>query len=447
LRNPKRFWLLGVALLFLASCSGSDAPVTPTGEASELAVETALPTNPPSTAASSPTTAQTESDASTTQAIQTPSQDVTPTPTTGGRVESVSQLPEPQGFTWEPVFQGLEGPIGFANAGDGSGRAFILEQAGRIHIAQEGERMPEPFLDISDRVGSSGSEQGLLGLAFHPDYSQNGYFYVNYTDLNGNTVIARFSVSPDDPNRAEPGSERALMNVAQPFGNHNGGGTEFGSDGYLYLGLGDGGSAGDPQGNAQSTQTFLGKLLRLDVDSGDPYGVPPDNPFVEGGGLPEIWAYGLRNPWRFSFDRATGDLYIADVGQNQWEEIDYLANGAPGGVNFGWDYFEGTHPFEGSPPQGLELTSPVAEYSHSNGCSVTGGYVYRGESLPEWQGVYIYGDYCSGIVWGLLQTPSGNWANEIMFQTDFRITAFGQDEAGEVYLVDYAGTVYRLARG
>jgi glucose/arabinose dehydrogenase len=337
----------------------------------------------------------------------------------------------------------LDQPVGLVNAGDGSGRLFILEQAGRIRVVQDGNLLPDPFLDITDRVSCCG-ERGLLGLAFHPDYKQNGQFYINYTDLNGNTVIARYHVSSDDPNHADPGSEEPLLHVNQPYPNHNGGETVFGPDGYLYLGLGDGGSAGDPQGHAQSLDTFLGKILRIDVNSGDPYAIPPDNPFVNGGGKPEIWAYGLRNPWRFSFDRETDDLYIGDVGQDSWEEIDYLSSGGPGGTNFGWDYREGKHAYEGTPPAGLDLVDPVAEYGHDQGCSVTGGFVYRGKNLPAWQGIYLFGDYCSGLVWGLIKGGDGAWTDQVLFQTGAQITSFGEDESGEVYLVDHGGTVYRL---
>jgi glucose/arabinose dehydrogenase len=238
-----------------------------------------------------------------------------------------------------------------------------------------------------------------------------------------------------------------LLSVDQPFANHNGGVVAFGPDGYLYLGLGDGGSGGDPQGNAQSLDTLLGKILRLDVDAGDPYVIPPDNPFADVGGRPEIWAYGLRNPWRFSFDRLNGDLYIGDVGQNAWEEIDFLPAGHPGGANFGWDYREGAHPFEGTPPAGLELIDPVVEYSLSGAnCAVTGGYVYRGQNLPDFHGVYLYGDFCSGVVWGLLRLPDGSWQNAALFETGANITSFGQDEAGEIYLVDRQGSIYHLAQ-
>lgn len=224
----------------------------------------------------------------------------------------------------------------------------------------------------------------------------------------------------------------------QPFQNHNGGSLDFGPDGYLYAGLGDGGSAGDPQGNGQKLTTLLGKILRLDVDSGEPYAIPADNPFGN-----EIWAYGLRNPWRISFDTVTGDLYIGDVGQGTWEEIDHIPAGSPGGINFGWNYREGTHDYKGSPPAGL--TDPVAEYSHQEGgCSVTGGYFYRG-SMPEWNGIYLYGDYCTGFVWGLIRSGSG-WQAKLLFDTDANITSFGQDEAGEVYILADGGGVYRLAK-
>lgn len=334
--------------------------------------------------------------------------------------------------------------MGIAHTLDGSGRIFVLEQEGRIRILQEGQLLPAPFLDISDRVGSGALEQGLLGLAFHPGYADNGSFFVNYTDRQGNTVIARYRIGAD-PNQADRDSETALLRVEQPFGNHNGGGLAFGPDGYLYIGLGDGGSGGDPLGNAQSLNTHLGKLLRIDVDQGDPYDIPADNPFLTGEGRPEIWAYGLRNPWRFSFDRATGDLYIGDVGQNSFEEINFLPAGSPGGSNFGWNYREATHPFQGTPPSNLELLDPVFEYSLSQGnCSVIGGYVYRGTALPAWQGVYLFGDYCSGRVWGLLRDSQGNWQNGLLFQTEANISAFGQDEAGEIYMADRRGMIYRL---
>jgi glucose/arabinose dehydrogenase len=356
---------------------------------------------------------------------------------------AVVEFPNPDAFEWHQVANGLENPIGLANAGDGSGRLFILEQAGRIRILHNGSLLPEPFLDVSDRISCCG-ERGLLGLAFHPRYAENGYFYVNYTDTNGNTVIARFQAANPQDGRADPSSEMAMLNIEQPYRNHNGGAVVFGPDGYLYLGLGDGGSAGDPLNAGQSTNTLLGKVLRIDVDAAQPYAAPPDNPFSSGGGLAEIWAYGLRNPWRISFDRLTGDLYIADVGQNSLEEINFLPAGSPGGANFGWNFREGSQPYQGNPPAGLAMLDPVADYNHTKGCSVTGGYVYRGANLPQWQGIYLYGDYCTGLVWGLLNTPQG-WRHAELYQTNFNITSFGEDEAGEVYLVDYGGGIYRLS--
>jgi len=350
---------------------------------------------------------------------------------------NATTFPNPDNYTWVTVVSGLERPVDLQPVSDGPGRLFIVEKVGRIRVLQDGQLLDTPFLDISDQVGDRGNEQGFLGLAFHPNYAENGLFFVNYTDNNGNTVIARYHGTAD-PNIADPNSEVALLNVNQPFQNHNGGVLAFGPDGYLYAGLGDGGSAGDPQGNAQSLDTFLGKILRLDVDSGNPYVVPPENPFGN-----EIWAYGLRNPWRFSFDRETDDMYIGDVGQNNWEEIDFVSAGAPGGINFGWNYFEGNHAYEGTPPQDAQLVPPVAEYSHSQGCSVTGGYVYRG-SMPEWNGIYLYGDYCSGIVWGLIRS-NGGWFNQVLFEAVGNITSFGQDESGEVYIILDGGQILRLS--
>jgi glucose/arabinose dehydrogenase len=348
-------------------------------------------------------------------------------------------IPDPSGYNWQLVAEGFQRPLLLTNAGDGSNRLFVVEQDGQIEVVENGAQLAEPFLDIDANVGSSGNEQGLLGLAFHPDYENNGFFYVNYTDTAGNTVVSRFTASG---NTADPASEMVMLQIEQPYENHNGGHLSFGPDGYLYIGTGDGGSGGDPRNNGQSTETLLGKLLRIDVNAAEPYAIPVDNPFGRGGGLGEIWAYGLRNPWRFSFDRATGDLYIADVGQGEWEEISFLPGGSAGGANFGWNFFEGTHPYEGDPPSGL--IPPVAEYDHGHGCSVTGGHVYRGEMLPEWQGVYVYGDFCSGEMWGLVQHSDESWENQAIYDTSFLITSFGEDEAGELYVLDRFGALYRL---
>ena len=376
-----------------------------------------------------------------TQGVTTPE----PSASIGEIAATVKVLPDPNLVSWHLVVAGLNSPVDVASAGDGSNRLFILERAGVIRIIHEGTLFSDSFLDLRDRVGSSSSEQGLLGLAFHPAFSRNGFFYVNYTNQEGNTVIARFSGS-DDPNRAEVTSENQLLFIGQPYPNHNGGVVVFGPDRYLYLGLGDGGSAGDPQGNGQSTETLLGKILRIDIDGGSPYAFPPDNPFVSGGGKPEIWAYGLRNPWRISFDRFTGDLYIGDVGQDAWEEVDFLQSGSPGGANFGWNYCEGSYPYKGTPISRQGFVPPVFEYSHDQGCSVTGGVVYRGSSLPEWQGVYLFGDYCSGKIWGLLRYSDGTWAQSEMFEIGENINSFGEDESGEVYLVTMSGNLYRLER-
>lgn len=348
---------------------------------------------------------------------------------------STTTFPDPAAYTWQEVVNGLQRPVDIQSSQDGSGRLFVIEKVGRIRILQNGQLLDVPFLDITNRVGSRSNEQGLLGLAFHPSYEDNGRFFVNYTDKNGNTVIARYQVS-SDPNVADPASETALLRVEQPFPNHNGGVLAFGPNGYLYAGLGDGGSQGDPFGNAQNLNTLLGKILRLDVDQGEPYVIPSDNPFGS-----EVWALGLRNPWRMSFDRVTGDLYVADVGQNTWEEIDFLPAGSPGGANFGWSYREGAHNYEGNAPAGL--IEPVAEYSHAEGgCSVTGGYVYRG-SMSEWQGIYLYGDYCSGLIWGLIRSGAG-WQNQLLFEAGVTITSFGQDESGGVYFASDSGGIYCL---
>lgn len=371
---------------------------------------------------------------------------------TAAATSQPSATPAPTAFSvlpaapqWKLIANGLDRPTGMADPADGSGRLLILEQPGRIRVYQNGAILPQPFLDITDRINSTGNEQGLLGIALHPQYHANGFFYVNYTDLNGDTVIARFKVS-SNPDLADPASEKDLLHVKQPFPNHNGGSMVFGPDGLLYMGLGDGGSQGDPNLNGQSLNTYLAKLLRIDVDHGDPYAIPADNPFAKGGGLPEIWAYGLRNPWRFSFDRQTGDLYIADVGQDLYEEIDYLPAGSKGGVNFGWSYREGFHAYKGTPPAGLKLQDPVYEYSHAvGGCSVTGGYVYRGSLNPDLKGVYIYGDYCTGLVWGLKRGADGKWLNSQLFATGLNISSFGEDQAGELYMLDLRnGGVYRL---
>jgi len=353
--------------------------------------------------------------------------------------QSVDQFPDPTSFRWKLVADGFQKPLDLIYASDD--RLFIVEQAGLIHILQDDQRLPTPFLDIRNRVNDNASERGLLGLAFHPDYPSNGNFFINYTGENGDTVISRFHVS-NDPNQADPDSEFNILRIQQPYANHNGGELEFGPDGMLYIGTGDGGSGGDPLGNGQRMDSLLGKILRIDVDGDQPYAIPPDNPFIGDDRLPEIWAYGLRNPWRFSIDRISGDLFIGDVGQNVWEEINFQPSGSPGGENYGWNLREGSHPFNSELTTGL--IDPIAEYSHQFGCSVTGGVVTRSPSLPSWNGIYLYGDYCTGIIWGIFQSEAGNWETAQLYDTAFTIASFGEDIAGEIYLIDYNGGIYRL---
>ncbi len=345
-----------------------------------------------------------------------------------------------------PVATGLAQPLFATHAGDGSGAIYIVEKRGTIRVVSNGALRETPFLDITSIVGSQGSEQGLLGLAFHPNYPTNRQFFVNYTDLNGDTVIARYTARPDGVT-ADPNSARLVLKIDQPYPNHNGGMLAFGPDKMLWIGTGDGGSAGDPQGNAQNRGSLLGKMLRIDVDSGDPYGIPPDNPFINDPSTrPEIWALGLRNPWRYSFDRATGDLYIGDVGQGAWEEIDLHRAGSPGGQNYGWNIMEGGHCFRSAAcdQSGLEL--PIAEYpTHGDGtCAVIGGYVYRGQAYPPMVGGYFYADYCGGQIWALSPAPDGAWQSTLLLDTDLSISSFGEDEAGELYITTFEGVLYRL---
>lgn len=342
------------------------------------------------------------------------------------------------GAVLREVAAGLAQPVAVAHAGDGSGRLFVALQGGQVMIF-DGERvLPTPFLDIRDRV-ASGGERGLLGIAFHPDFARNRFFFVNYTNPAGNTVVSRFRAAQRKPNVALSRSERRVLEVAQPYANHNGGQLQFGPDGYLYIGMGDGGSGGDPENRAQDPGTFLGKLLRIDVDR-HPYRIPADNPFVNRTDVrPEIWALGLRNPWRFSFDRTTGDLYIADVGQGSWEEVNFQPAGSPGGQNYGWRRMEGRHCFD--PPSDCDdgtLTLPVLEYDHGVGRSITGGYVYRGSRVPELVGRYVYGDFASGRMWAA-RSVDGTWISEELPPSFTLISSFGEDEPGELYLTDYAG--------
>ncbi len=348
-------------------------------------------------------------------------------------------------LTLQSVATGLAFPVDITHAGDGSGRLFVVEQDGRIRIVSGGAVLATPFLDIGSLVATSGSEQGLLGVAFHPNYVSNGYLFVNYTRLgDGASVIARYQRSATDPDAADPASSQVLLTIAQPYSNHNGGQLRFGPDGHLYIGMGDGGSSNDPQNRAQNLGTLLGKMLRIDVNNPSPpyYSIPAGNPFQN-----EIWAYGLRNPWRFSFDRLTGDLFIADVGQGSWEEINFQPAGTGAGANYGWRITEGLHCTGlGGPCPDANLTPPILEYGHALGCSVTGGTRYRGAASPSLAGYYLYGDYCSGRIWGATRNAGGTWDTTELMQTGFNVSTFGEDEAGEIYIAAYGpGTIYRIS--
>lgn len=364
-------------------------------------------------------------------------------------------------LTTQRVASNLRYPV-FATAPAGDPRLFIVDQRGVIRVLKDGAVLATPFLDIDDLIPNIGGndERGLLGLAFHPDYATNGYFYVNYINLSSDTVIARYTVSAD-PDVADRNSGFPILSIDQPFNNHNGGTLLFGpDDGYLYIGMGDGGDAGDPGNRAQRMDTLLGKMLRIDVDGGPPYAIPPDNPFVgPGDPLDEIWSNGLRNPYRWSFDRLTGDMWIADVGQYAWEEVDFEPAGSPGGVNYGWRRMEGNHCF--NPPDNCNdgtLTLPIHEYSHGGGrCSITGGYVYRGDAIPSLRGAYFFADYCSDQIWSL-RYENGT----VLDLTDrtaelapggglsiINIAGFGEDGFGELYICDRGtgadGEVYKIA--
>lgn len=338
----------------------------------------------------------------------------------------------------------LSRPTHITHAGDGSGRLFVAEQQGRIRVIEEGSAVETPFLDISGRVSCCG-ERGLLGMAFPSGHPKKNHLYVNYTDRSGDTVVARYKADRAS-GTANPKSEEIILTVTQPYSNHNGGQIAFGPDGYLYIGMGDGGAGGDPQGHAQNPASLLGKILRIDVESGKaPYEIPGDNPFIGTPGYrSEIWALGLRNPWRFSFDQKPGDLYIADVGQNRYEEIHVQPASSSGGENYGWNTMEGRHCYRANKCDTAGLVMPVAEYSHSDGCSVTGGMVYRGTEHPGLEGIYFYGDYCSGNIWGLRETGDG-WTDTLLLNTGFSISTFGEDELGELYVADYdRGVIYKI---
>lgn len=369
-----------------------------------------------------------------------------------GRVAAPTFDPAVNQIDVESFVEGFDQPLFLTHAGDESGRIFVVEKAGTIRIVRDGAVVETPFLDITDRVTTDGNEQGLLGLAFAPNFEESGYFFVHYSDLEGNTVISRFQVDAANGDVADAAGEFFVLQIEQPARNHNGGMIAFGPDGYLWIGMGDGGGGGDTYGNGQNPASLLGKMLRIDVtsDTSVPYVIPADNPWVEadwdGADVPdEVWAVGLRNPWRYSFDRHTGDLWIADVGQNELEEVNYTVAGTPGGLNYGWPIMEGTQCFESDSCDSEGLVLPVAEYNRDGGCSITGGYVYRGSEYPMLQGVYLFGDYCTGNLWATIPNPDGSWNTTEMNSVDVTISSFGEDENGELYVTDLSsGVIYQV---
>ncbi len=424
LRSGRLFVSLAAAALLVAACSGGSSP------------------SPTRSAAASPSGSMPAS-----PGVSRPAG----TPDAGGPSSAPPAAPfDPAAVSIDlEVVTAIPGrPLGVVAAGDGSGRLFVVEQEGRIWLVRDGARAELPFLDITFLV-RAGGEQGLLGLAFHPSFPDDPRFYVYYTARDGMQVLAAVRMS-DDPDRADPNSVETLLRMDDFAPNHNGGSLVFGPDGYLHVATGDGGGGGDPRGSGQSLATYLGKILRLDVDApsgGLPYGIPADNPFVDrNGALPEIWATGLRNPWRTSFDRATGDLWIGDVGQSAWEEIDVVRAGTSG-VNFGWNVTEGFHCFpsgEDCPRDGL--APPITEYSHDDGCSVTGGLVYRGTAVPSLIGGYVFADYCSGLVWAI--DPAATEVREpaVVFESGRAISSFGEGEDGEAYVTDIGGQLLRIVQ-
>jgi glucose/arabinose dehydrogenase len=366
---------------------------------------------------------------------QSPSSPTSPLPKPVAPIESTGDI---GGFTQ---------PTNIVAPDDGSRRLFVTERPGVIRVVRDGVLLASPALDITGRVGSSSNELGLLGLAFPPEFAKKGYAYIYFTDTSNTSQFYRIRVSPSNPDVFDPSTMKLILSVSQPFANHNGGQLAFGPDGYLYIGLGDGGGAGDPGDRAQSLSTLLGKILRIDTEStpdSPGYRVPKDNPFVNrAGAKPEIWAFGLRNPWRFSFDPPTGDMWIGDVGQDQWEEIDLLPAGSKGGLDLGWPLYEGNDYFKATSKKS-GFVWPVFAYTHREGISVTGGYVYRGATYPGMQGMYVFGDYGSGNIW-TIRRDGAKWAEHLARETFYKISTFGVDGSGELWVADYAaGRIHRV---
>ena len=433
-------WLWGTVAMLLvvgAGCSATGASAPDVAERSDPAVpSTSAPAHTPAASAA-------------TAADETGLPTGTPTPSRSTEQDNINLAPG----RWPDIvltqtLSGLNLPVDLGHAKDGSGRLYVVEQMGMVQVFTNGVKSTTPFLDIRDRVNCCG-EKGLLGIAFPPDFASSRQVYVNYTTMlpgSLHTRVSRFTLR-SDAHQADPDSEELILQFPQPYANHNGGQIVFGPKGNLWVGTGDGGSGGDPHDNGQKGQTLLGKLLRIDVSSSTDarYAVPADNPFIDNDEfLDEIWAYGLRNPWRFSFDRQTGDLYIADVGQNVWEEVNFQPAASPGGENYGWRITEGLHCFQPSAEcVTIGLTLPVAEYDHNSGQSITGGYVFRGASQPSLWGIYFYADYVSGRIWGLRHT-NGQWEAKLFLDSSHNVSSFGEDEAGNLYVVTYSGAILQI---
>jgi len=417
---PRRLLMVVVMSVLLAACSAPlGSPTPPDPSIAPTAEATRTPVDPGASGTAAPSPA------------------ATPAP--------IADNPPP--LALEAVASGLSDPINIAVTPDGW--LLVNERSGRVIAVNPDGGETTVALDLTDRVLGE-SERGLLGLALHPDWPEVGRAFIHYTDRNGDTVLSEFAATGSEPSSFDPASERVLLQAAQPYANHNGGQLAFGPDGYLYLGLGDGGSGGDPQGNGQNPFTLLGAILRLDVSEPGAYAIPPDNPFADGGdGAPQVHLWGLRNPWRFSFDPATGQLWIADVGQGAYEEINRLDPVAAAGANLGWNVMEASHCFAGADCSSDGLLLPVAEYGRDLGCSITGGYVYRGQAIPGLAGWYLSGDYCSGLLFGVRSDVSGEVAiPRVLLETGANISSFGEGPDGELYVADItSGTIYRIVAG
>ncbi|HJP88288.1 MAG TPA: PQQ-dependent sugar dehydrogenase [Candidatus Limnocylindrales bacterium] len=417
-RHPRLHALRGTLLAALvAACSGN-APQPPATSSAPIAPAT----SPPTLAATA-----TPSAAATAAA-------------TGSAIDGLS-------ITSAPFAKISGSALSMAAPDDGTGRLFVGGQDGRIWVVnRDGSVEQQPLVDLSARI-RSGGEQGLLGLAVHPAFPMDPRVFVDFTDTSGDTVIASLTIDPGNKNRIDPGSFRQVLFIDQPFPNHNGGSLAFGRDGYLTIAMGDGGSGGDPMGNGQNPNALLAKILRIDMDGGTgdkAYGIPAENPYAKGGGAPEVWISGMRNPWRTSFDRKTGDFWIGDVGQNAFEEVDVVRHGTAGAINFGWNVTEGFHCYEAATCDQAGLTAPVAEFGHDLGCAVVGGYVYRGATYPFLDGTYLFSDNCSSRVWALDARPDGPTDAPQVGEISGNVASFGQDAAGELYLLMLDGSILKV---